>query len=78
MHPRLLVVDLVNKKVKGLIHIKGILIDNIECDEEGNGFAYVFLLGKKHIVVKVCNISQLTIFLSHLHSRHCLASPIAI
>ena len=57
MNPRLLVVDLQNKKVKGLIHINGILIDNIECDELGNGFAYVFQLGKKHTVIKVCVVS---------------------
>ena len=58
MHPRLLVIDLPNRKVKGLIHINGILIDNIECDHEGNGFAYVFQLGKKHTVVKVCLFSR--------------------
>lgn len=63
MNPRILVIDLVNKKVKGLVHIKGILIDNIECDDEGNGFAYVFQLGKKHIIVKVCIIRQLVIIL---------------
>jgi len=53
MHPRLLVFDLPNRKVKGIIPINGILIDNIECDDEGNGFAYVFQLGKKHTVVKI-------------------------
>lgn len=53
-NPRLLVVDLKLRKTKGTIHANGVLIDNIECDSEGNGFAYVFQLGKQHTVVKVC------------------------
>ena len=54
LNPRIAVIDLVQRKVKGILHINGILIDNIECDEEGNGFAYVFQLGIKHTVIKVC------------------------
>ena len=52
-NPRVVVVDLANRKVLGTIAVNGILIDNIECDEEGNGFAYVFQLGYKHTVIKV-------------------------
>ena len=52
-NPRVVVVDLANRKVLGTIAVNGILIDNIECDEEGNGFAYVFQLGSKHTVIKV-------------------------
>lgn len=53
-NPRILAVDLSTRKVKGVIHVNGILIDNIECDNEGNGFAYVFQIGTHHNVIQVC------------------------